>query len=697
MAKDPYRFFRIEARELTEQIGKGVLALEQGAYQPEHINSLLRWAHTLKGAARVVRQGEIADLIHGVEDLLAPLRSDPAPLPRASFDRVLAGLDTITACLARLPAPDDGAGTASQPTPGRVAETAGAMSGALSTTLPGTVAGGSAAAPDLTAGAPLGEGIPRMARADVVEVDVLLEGLGEIGAELAAMRRAIDMLDTLRELAAAPPDAHGGSTLVAQLGLLERTMTAGAQRIERELQQTRDAAERLRLVPVAGIFAMLERSARDAAHSSGKEVVFEGNGGAMRVDGEVLDVLQGALQQLVRNAVAHGIEPPQQRLAAGKPRSGRIVLEASRRGNMAWFRCRDDGSGIDLAGLRRILDQRGVKPPAGDADLLNVLLKGGISTSSRVTELSGRGIGMDVVSAAMARVGGTVQARTSAAGAEFELRVPLSLAALEVLIVDAEGQPMALPLDAVRGTVRVAVEEVVETPEGQAIVFENRFLPLLPLTLGNRARARHQWIPRAVTAVVIQAQGALLALATTRLRGVDSVVVRALPVLAPVQATVLGLYLDSEGDPCVVLDPDQLATALSARRTEGRESAPAVAPILVVDDSLTTRMLESSILESAGYKVALAASAEEGLEMAAKGNYALFLVDVEMPGMDGFEFVARIRADPVLRDTPAILVTSLDTAAHKNRGLDAGAQDYIVKSDFDQGSFLARIGELVRR
>jgi len=675
MAKDPYRFFRIEARELSEQLGKGVLALEQGAGTPEHIASLLRWAHTLKGAARVVRQGEIADLIHGVEDLLAPLRSDPTPLPRASIDRLLAAMDEVNACLARLPAAEgaEGATAPSQP----VAPSA----------LP--------AAQD---------GLPRIARADIVEVDVLLEGLGEIGAELAAMRRAAGQLESLRGLALSQSSAlqsgddraRGATTLAARLAGLERTMAAGFERIERELQQTRDAAERLRLVPVAGIFNTLERCARDAAHSSGKEVAFTASGGAMRVDGEVLDALQGALLQLVRNAVAHGIETPDARAAAGKPRLGRIVLEASRRGNMAWFRCSDDGRGIDLDAVRRKLAQRGTRVPDDSAGLLAMLMRGGISTSSQVTELAGRGIGMDVARAAMARIGGAMQAATSAAGAVFELRVPLTLAALDVLLLEADGQTMALPLDAVRGTMRVTAGDVVQAQEGQAVVVDNQLLPLLPLTLGVNARAPHHWAPRALTAVVIQTQDGLLALAATRLRGVDSVVLRALPMLAPADPTVLGLYLDNEGDPRIVLDPDQLGAALSARRSTGRDSAPAIAPILVVDDSLTTRMLESSILESAGYQVALAASAEEGLEMAAATAYSLFLVDVEMPGMDGFEFVARVRADPALRDTPAILVTSLDTAAHKKRGLDAGAQDYIVKSEFDQGAFLARIGELVR-
>lgn len=664
MAKDPYRYFRIEARELIDQIGKGVLALEQGARDAEQVALLLRWAHTLKGAARVVRQAGIADLIHGVEELLAPLRSDAAPLPRSTVDQLLAACDRVNGLLAQLPQPE------------------------------------AAAAPAAAAEAEP-EAPQRLGRADVLEVDVLLEGLGEIGTELAAMRRAIGTLDALRELALAGEAAQGGRVLVAQLDTLERRMAGGAERIDRELRQTRDAAERLRLVPVAGIFTTLERCARDAAHSSGRQVVFEASGGQLRVDGEVLDLVLGALLQLVRNAVAHGIEPPDQRLAAGKPAAGRILLEVARRGYMVWFRCRDDGRGIDLAAVRRKLAERGLDAPDDSAGLLARLMQGGVSTSSVVTELSGRGIGMDVVRAAMGKLGGKAQAVSGAGGASFELSVPLTLAALDVLLVEADGQTMALPLDAVHGALRVPLDQVVHTVDGGAIVYEGQLLPLLPLAVGAAARqgqqGRHLWSPRAMTAVVIRSQGELLALATSRLGGVDSVVLRALPPLVAADPMVLGLYLDIEGEPRLVLDPEALGRALTRRRSSGREVAPPCLPILIVDDSLTTRMLESSILESAGYQVALAASAEEGLELARHNRYALFLVDVEMPGMDGFGFITELRADPQLRDIPAMLVTSLDTAAHRRRGAEAGANGYIVKNEFDQTAFLARIGELVQR
>lgn len=720
MAKDPYRYFRIEAGELLGQLAKGALDLEKGSAGAELVMRLLRLAHTLKGAARVVKQAEIADLAHRVEETLAPYRVESRDgeqsVPRERVDSVLGALDAITEKLAQLPLP----------------ESAEAV----------------AVVPDASV---------RMVRADVAEMDMLLEGLGEIGSELAGVRRAVASVERIRDLAAqfleqlALPHQKGLSIAEELHGLVvaaERNMAAGVERIERELRQALDVAERLRLVPAASVFNTLERTARDAAHSTGKQVIFEATGGDLRIDGEVLDTVQSALIQLVRNAVAHGIETETERKAAGKPAAGRVTLEVVRRGYRAWFRCTDDGRGVDLEAVRRAVYRRGsgnghgenVTPmhdsamaalipnpsPANGrgerseslrdfhvnadmqrldaAQLLAMLLKGGITTTSVVTELAGRGIGLDVVREAMQRLNGEVVAHTApGTGTTIELRVPLSLASLKVLIVEAGGHVAALPLDAVQRTLRAAPDDIVHSPEGDAIVYESKLIPFVPLTLGapqKSSRALSSQAPRSVTAVIVAVAGTMTAVAVERLHGMDTVVLRPLPALAPADPIVLGMHLDSEGNPRIVLDPEELATKRQARvaqsGTQG-SAQQAMHPILIIDDSLTTRMLESSILESAGFSVELAASGEEGLDMARRNSYALFLVDVEMPGMDGFSFVERTRADPVLREVPSILVTSRESQQDRCRGAATGAGAYIVKSEFDQVEFLERVNELVQR
>jgi len=198
------------------------------------------------------------------------------------------------------------------------------------------------------------------------------------------------------------------------------------------------------------------------------------------------------------------------------------------------------------------------------------------------------------------------------------------------------------------------------------------------------------------SAVIVEGADGLAAIGVDRLFGTANVVLRPLPELAPATGVVAGVSLDVEGSPQIVLDPDGLVSEAQRAGTLPHTPRPPRIPVLVIDDSLTTRMLETSILESAGYMVHAAASAEDGLEQARRQRYALYLVDVEMPGMDGFTFIEQARADPALREVPAILVTSRSSAEDRRRGEQVGARGYIVKSEFAQAEFLRQVRQLVQ-
>jgi two-component system chemotaxis sensor kinase CheA len=687
MAKDPYRYFRAEARELLDQLTKAALDLEKRPAGTEQVSNLLRLAHTLKGAARVVKQRDISDLAHVVEETLAPYRESGQPMERERIDSVLETLDAISVRLTQLPGPE----------------------------------GGETTAPPVEAA--------RTVRAEVADVDDLLQCLVEVHGELAAIRRALDEIKRGRHLAALVTEqlasSRAGDTSRstrqveasldkmralaeehhAQLTDFERNVAVCTERASRELHQARELTERMRLVPAGGAFNTLERVARDAAHSSGKRVAFAASGGDVRLDGHVLDAVQGALAQIVRNAVVHGIESEAERRQAGKPPEGRIDLEVTRRAHYVLFRCRDDGRGVDLEAVRRSLVRKGGLPHGaeqpGSAELLRVLLKGGLTTSDSVTELSGRGIGLDVVREVADRLGGEVSVQTAAgSGTTLELRVPVSLASLSALIVEANGEAAAIPLDAIRSTLRIAPHLVTHGPEGDAIMHQGNLIPLVPLASClshdgiDFGKARNG---QPFSAVVVAGTNAMAAVAVDRLRGTETIMLRSLPALAPVEAIVSGTHVDTEGNPRPVLDPESLVNRLRLPLTAKPAAAVAALPILVIDDSLTTRMLEQSILESAGYQVELASSTEEALDMARGKPFGLFLVDVEMPGKDGFAFIEVARADPVLRNVPCILVTSRSSPEDRRRGEAVGACAYIVKSEFDQIEFLDRIARLLQQ
>lgn len=682
MAKDPYKYFRVEARELLDGLARDLLALEKDGSVKDRVGSLLRAAHTLKGASRVVKQAAVAELAHKVEDLLSPYRVGRAPVPKELVDQALKLLDAMSEGVSRLAPPPEA--------PRTPALEEGAAREALAT-----------------------DERFETVRLAVGDVDALLEGISETAArlnllrcEVAPLERAIRLSDMLLEHAASlKPEAQGralAEDLRDGLRRLERTLTSGLEEQERELAQLREKADALRLLPAGSIFGALERSVRDAAQALGKAVEFEASGGDIRLDGHVLQAVRDALAHAARNAVGHGIETASERASAGKPSQGRVTLAVERRGNRVAFTCGDDGRGIDVESIRRVALERGLAAQAalaamGLEEAVALILRGGVSTTARITELSGRGIGLDAVRATAAKLKGEVAIRSRPGqGAAVELLVPVSLSSLTALMVTASGQSIGVPMDAVRSVRVVRDQDVARSPRGDSISFGGKIVPLvhlseaLRLTLSPAPRGRAQLV------VLVESLGETAAFRVDRVLGAESLVVRPAPRLSAPLPVVSGAALDVEGNPRLIVDASALLAAAGAcKGAVAAAAAPPRPPILVVDDSLTTRMLEQSILESAGYEVELAASAEEALVKARGGRYSLFIVDVEMPGMDGFQFLEAAGGDAELRRVPAILVSSRNSPEDLRRGREAGARSYIIKSEFDQGVLLETIGGLI--
>jgi two-component system chemotaxis sensor kinase CheA len=688
MTDDPYRYFRVEAKELLDELTKGALHLDKGVSPASSATVMLRHAHTLKGAARIVRQREIADHAHAIEEVLDPFRDSSDAMPRDRLDAILGLLDDIGTLIKQLPFPDTVATTSSE-----------------------------RSQPETSA---------RTIRAEIGEIDVLLEGVGEAHARLGALQNELHDVERVRELAsyvvsqlAAPRGLEKGhrvkredsqrlqsvaSEILSAVTTFERAVSGDTEQLDRELGDIRDGVERLRLVPAGVLFTDLERAARDAAHAQAKRVVFEGHGGEVRLDLHLLTAAQGALQHIVRNAVVHGIEPEDERRAIGKTSDGHVTLEVVRRGRNVVFACRDDGRGIDLDAVRNSARQKGLlvddSTTLDSSELMRLLLKGGISTSGAVTELSGRGIGLDVARDFAERAGGEITVTTeTGTGTSVKLEVPLSLASFETLAVESDGITVLIPLDSVVQTVRVDSEEIRASVDGETLTHDGNVFPFLHLseTLSDKTVASR--IHGDCSVVITSGSSGAVAIGVHRLLGTSNVVVRPLPSFLSVSPIVSGVWLDTEGNPQLVLDSDGLVSRAQRNEHQVRREADvaSLAPILVIDDSLTTRMLEQSILESASYSVEVASSAEEGLVKAKSKRYLLFLVDVEMPGMDGFAFIEQTKADPALRDIPAILVTSRSAPEDLQRGIDVGAGAYVTKGEFDQGKLLERIKELTVR
>jgi two-component system chemotaxis sensor kinase CheA len=428
-------------------------------------------------------------------------------------------------------------------------------------------------------------------------------------------------------------------------------------------------------------------------------VEFTAAGGDNHLDAHVLAELRDALIHVVRNSVAHGIEFEAERVAAGKPAGGRIQLLVERRGNHISFTCKDDGKGINVEAVRQAAVRRGLVSQEQSLSLdpeaiISLMLKGGVTTTTQVTEVSGRGIGLDVVRETISRLKGEVSIKTSRGiGTVLQIVVPMSLASIPALVVDSQGVSISLPLDCLVCTVRISDSDISHSQNGDTVLYEGKAIPFMPLAslLGKESmNSRKFW-----TAVIVQSSGRFAAVGVDRSLGIKTVVIRTLPSWVGSDPVIAGAGLDVYGQPQLSIDPKGVVEVVQTRERRVVRTEVARPPVLVIDDSLTTRILEQSILESAGYEVDLAVSGEEALVKARSRKYGLFIVDIEMPGMDGFEFIQRARSDTLLREVPSILVTSRTSSEDRRRGQEAGAKAYIAKGEFDQGYLLQIIRELI--
>lgn len=675
MGEDRYKYFRIEAQELLEGLEQGLLALEKGP-DPELMRRVFRQAHTFKGASRVVRRTDIGNLAHEIEELLSPFKDGVTPLPRELIDQALAHLDEIRRKVSTLTLDEEGARRPESPeAPPQTKQTT-----ADERTLRITVSD-----------------LDRLLE-DAVEAHVATSALQRVGDELALICvRARAIGARLQRSATEAALLDGFDDFTQELERVQRRLFEGTDRVAREAAEVRAGVAELRLVPAKVLVLELERVVRDAAHQLGKEVEVRAVGTDTHVDARVLGQLHKALVHIVRNSVAHGIEDSRGRLRLGKPRAGQLELTIERRGHRVRFSTQDDGRGLDLESVRRVALERHLlsAEEAGAltyASLGPLLLRGGLSTAATVSDVAGRGIGLDAVRHTVEMLGGEVSITANPGkGTRVDLVVPLSLSAMPALSVHIGQVTALLPLDSVRQAFRLTPEALTRSDSGARLVVDGDPIPFVDAaTLFGLEKLA---APRLNSALLIEAEGCFAALGVERVGAARSVLVRSIPEHAAEQPFVAGAAFNEDGVPELVLAPVALvrqALVAGAPLVHTPEQAPT--QLLVIDDSLTTRMLEQSILESAGYEVDLAVSAEEGLQMARRKSYALFIVDVEMPGMNGFEFIATTRGDAELRETPAILVTSRANPSDKRRGMEVGARAYVVKSEFDQ----ARLLEIIR-
>lgn len=711
--------FLDELDERLADIERHLLALErqQGpAELARRVAEMFRAVHSLKGAAHAVGLAPLETLCHALESRLAAVRETGGDLGPELIQLLLGATDAmadagrqlragntldarrISALLADgPPARPPGPLSSPAPSPPSKGESPGI--------------GGERDPPVRLAAGTLDAILARWAEAAVER--------RRLGSGLAALVGLRDFVADWRaewrgQRAQLRRSGADGTTIAKRLDdrlsavatlVADRTSAAteaarALDRVSGALDGQLDAA---RMQPFAEACAGLERVVRDLALAQGKDARLEVAGGDIAFDRAVVSRLRDALRHLVRNAMDHGVEAPAARAATGKPATATVRVGAALEGDRVLVTVTDDGAGFDEEAIRSRVAERGLPAPRDRDELTRIVVAPGFSTRQTATAVSGRGVGLDVVRTAVEAVHGTVDISWEPGrGSRCALRVPLSLATTHVVLVRAGGTTFAFPASDVRTTQRVA-RSAIRRLEGRAVLVREgeRPVPLVSLSavlaLPAAGSAEHE----VVHAVSVTSPAGEAAFAVDDALAESEVTVSGLGRRLRGLALVSGATVLESGEVALVLRSPALVRAalvapgLADAVTERAASASARRRILVVDDSATTRSLVRSILEGAGYDVAVAVDGAEAWARLQESLPDVVVSDVDMPRMDGFALCEAVRRSPRTRELPVVLVTALASDRDRARGMEAGADAYVVKAEFDQGTLLETLMRLL--
>jgi two-component system chemotaxis sensor kinase CheA len=480
-----------------------------------------------------------------------------------------------------------------------------------------------------------------------------------------------------------------------------RLHTNQATQIVADLEQEVMA---VRLLPIGTIYSNLPRAVRELANELDRDVALELHGETTELDRKAIEALGDPLTHLLRNAIDHGIEPPAEREQVGKPRQGTIKITARALGAFAQISISDDGRGMDPKQLREAAVRKGLLNTdtvahLTDQEAIELVFMPGFSTARMITDISGRGVGMDVVRTNIVELGGQVLIESIiGGGTTVILNLPLTLVTTRVLLLEANDHLFGVPANGCHGIVWVDPERV-RTIEGRAVLPRQEGLtPLLRLDeLLALAHARHVHNKR-TPAILIGTPTRPIAVLIDRLLDEREVVVKPLGPLMERQRRYSGAFQLGDGRLALLLNPTTLAQmtrGMALAAPPRQDVAPQRQHLLIADDSFATRELIRSILHSAGYDVTTAVDGADALEKLRTATFDLMVTDVEMPRLDGFQLTSSVRSMPNRANLPIIIITSLASETHRRRGLEAGAQAYIVKSQFNQSNLIDTIRQLL--
>lgn len=753
--------FSLEAEAQTQVLSTGLLALERNPTQADQLEACMRAAHSLKGAARIVGVDAGVSVAHVMEDCLVSAQEGRLYLQPEHIDALLQGTDLLM----RIASPG-GTETVAPDVPGYVAlmeqllahgpgapSVPAQASAVPEPQLEAPVApmaqlpreleplpppSDPALEPAVSSGRPgkrMTEGGERVLRVTAERLNSLLDLSSKSLVETQRLKPYLVTMQRLKRIQSNSLTALENLNLHLKehaLSLEAQEALADARRLLAESQQLLalqtaeldefgwqasqraqvlyDTALACRMRPFADVLTGQVRMVRDLGRSLGKQVRLEVEGEKTQVDRDVLEKLEAPLTHLLRNAVDHGIELPEQRLLAGKPAEGVIRLRASHQAGLLVLELSDDGNGVDLERLRQSIVERQLSPAPtaaqlSEEELLTFLFLPGFSLRDKVTEVSGRGVGLDAVQHMVRQLRGAVELeQTSGQGSRFHLEVPLTLSVVRSLVVEVGDEAYAFPLAHIERMCDLEPESIVQVEGRQHFWHEGRHVGLVAASQLLQRPATETNAPT-LKVVVIRERDAVYGIAVERFIGERTLVV--LPLddrLGKIQDISAGALLD-DGRVALIVDVEDMLRSVDKLLNTGRleriarhhqqHAQAARKRILVVDDSLTVRELQRKLLINRGYDVAVAVDGMDGWNALRSESFDLLITDIDMPRMDGIELVTLLRRDNRLQSLPVMVVSYKDREEDRRRGLDAGADYYLAKASFHDDALLDAVVELI--
>ncbi|HEV2378164.1 MAG TPA: response regulator [Terriglobia bacterium] len=745
--------FQVEAQEHINALSAGLVELEKTG-SPERrmeiIETVFREAHSLKGAARAVNLAKVETICQSLESAFSGLKSQEVFLSPELFDRlhqmVSAAGAAATADNSLLPEPDEAA---------KVPPRAPITRAVLAPTESSRGAPTLSVTPARSTAGDERSVSPDTVRVSTLKLDALLRASEELTSTKAtAAHRVAQMRDittkvvlwekewrkvrpqarsvqlslekegkanghatTARGQVKAGPQTGTIMTFLewnekalhsirSQLASIIRDLETDNRALERRANDLLNDARRISMLPFSSLLDVFPKLVRDLCRDCGKDAELTIAGGEIEADRRILEEMKDPLIHLIRNCIAHGIEPPSERERRGKSSRATIAVAISPKGSdKVEIVVSDDGAGIDsrkvaVAAIKLGLVSQGDAQKMDEQGVMSLVFQSGLSTSPIITEVSGRGLGLAIVREKVERVGGTVFVESRLGiGTTFRLLLPLALAAFRGIIIRLGENLFVLPTMYVQRVLRIGWGEIRTVENRETVEVNGRALSLVRLrdVLGlpeaGSAPDRKIKLPL----VVLVWAGEQLAFAVDEILNDQEVLVKGLGMQLRQVRNLAGATILGTGKVVPVLNVADLvrfaASAASVRPAPQAEVKPK--SVLVAEDSITARTLLKSILESAGYRVKTAVDGAQALDALGSEDFDLLVSDVEMPRMSGFDLTAKIRGDRRLAELPVVLVTALETRQDRERGVDVGANAYIVKSSFEQSDLLEIVERLI--